>query len=197
MNKEKFYLFSGENLDGWYTQGTGAAPDWTIEDGVMTVGHGSIVSKHEFGDAHIHVEFRTPYMPDCIGQARGNSGVYLQGCYEIQVLDSYGIEPALDNDCAGVYQQYAPLCNACKPPMEWQTYDIILRTARFNLYGEVCEDARLTLIHNGTVVHNNAVLRTVTPGGITDNKRVARGPLMLQDHGDAVSFRNIWVMHLD
>jgi len=197
MNKEKVYLFNGQNLDNWYTHDSGATPDWHIEDGVMTVGHGSIVSKHEFGDAHLHVEFRIPYMPDCFGQARGNSGVYVQGCYEVQVLDSYNIEPARDNDCSGIYQQYAPLCNACKPPMEWQTYDIILRAARFNQYGEVCENGRMTVIHNGIVVHNNVELPHVTPGGITDNKRVDRGPLMLQDHGDPVSFRNIWVMHLD
>ena len=197
MNKEKIYLFNGENLDNWYTEKSGATPDWTIEDGVMTVGHGSIISKHEFGDAHLHVEFRIPYMPDCFGQARGNSGVYVQGCYEVQVLDSYNIEPAKDNDCSGIYQQHAPLCNACKPPMEWQTYDIILRAARFNQYGEISENARMTVIHNGIVVHNNVELASVTPGGITNNKRVSCGPLMLQDHGDPVSFRNIWVMHLN
>lgn len=197
MNKEKVYLFNGENLNNWVTRDSGAAPDWQIEDGVMTVGHGSIISKHEFGDAHLHVEFRIPYMPDCFGQARGNSGVYVQGCYEVQVLDSYNIEPAKDDDCSGIYKLHTPLCNACKPPMEWQTYDIILRAARFNQFGEVSQNARMTIIHNGIVVHNNVELPSVTPGGITDNKRVARGPLMLQDHGDAVSFRNIWVMHLD
>ena len=197
MNKEKVYLFNGKDLENWVTRDTGETPDWTIEDGVMTVGHGSIISKQEFGDAHLHVEFRTPYLPDVFGQDRGNSGVYVQGCYEIQVLDSYNIEPALDNDCSGLYEMYAPLCNACKPPMEWQPYDIILRAARFNEYGEISENGRMTVIHNGIVVHNNVELPHVTPGGITNNKRVARGPLMLQDHRSAVSYRNIWVMNLD
>lgn len=198
MNKEKVILFDGTDMSGWYNRGSdGVTPDWKVEDGIVTVGHSDIVSKYEFGDAHIHVEFRIPYMPDCTGQARGNSGVYVQGCYEIQVLDSYGIEPPQNNDCSGLYSIYAPLCNACKAPLEWQTYDIIFKAARMNKYGEVAESPRLTLLHNGIVVHNNIEIPSVTPGGITNDRRVARGPLMLQDHGNAVSFRNIWVMPLE
>lgn len=197
MKMEKVILFDGTDLNGWTRRGTDNAPDWTIEDGIMTVGHGDIVSKFEFGDAHIHVEFRCPDMPECSGQAKGNSGVYIHGCYEVQVLDSYGVEPPKNDDCSGVYSIYAPLANACKPALEWQTYDIIFRAPRFNRYGEISEDSRMTLIHNGIVVHNNVILPSVTPGGITDNRRPARGPLMLQDHLNPVSFRNVWVMPLD
>ncbi len=196
MNKEKVYLFDGTDLSGWKSRWSGNTPDWKVEDGIATVGHEDIVSDYQFSDAHIHVEFRIPDMPDCTGQAKGNSGVYVHGCYEIQVLDSYGIENPRNDDCSGIYSIQAPLCNACLPAEEWQTYDIIFRAPRFNQYGEIAEDGRITLLQNGIVVHNNFILPSVTPGGITENRRVAKGPLMLQDHGNAVSFRNVWVMPL-
>ena len=196
MNKEKVYLFDGTDLSGWKSRWSGNTPDWKVEDGIATVGHEDIVSDYQFSDAHIHVEFRIPDMPDCTGQAKGNSGVYVHGCYEIQVLDSYGIENPRNDDCSGIYSIQAPLCNACLPAEEWQTYDIIFRAPRFNQYGERAEDGRITLLQNGIVVHNNFILPSVTPGGITENRRVAKGPLMLQDHGNAVSFRNVWVMPL-
>ena len=196
MNKEKVYLFDGTDLSGWKSRWSGNTPDWKVEDGIATVGHEDIVSDYQFSDAHIHVEFRIPDMPDCTGQAKGNSGVYVHGCYEIQVLDSYGIENPHNDDCSGIYSIQAPLCNACLPAEEWQTYDIIFRAPRFNQYGEIAEDGRITFLQNGIVVHNNFILPSVTPGGITENRRVAKGPLMLQDHGNAVSFRNVWVMPL-
>lgn len=196
MNKEKVYLFDGTDLSGWKSRWSGNTPDWKVEDGIATVGHEDIVSDYQFSDAHIHVEFIIPDMPDCTGQAKGNSGVYVHGCYEIQVLDSYGIENPHNDDCSGIYSIQAPLCNACLPAEEWQTYDIIFRAPRFNQYGEIAEDGRITLLQNGIVVHNNFILPSVTPGGITENRRVAKGPLMLQDHGNAVSFRNVWVMPL-
>ena len=196
MNKEKVYLFDGTDLSGWKSRWSGNTPDWKVEDGIATVGHEDIVSDYQFSDAHIHVEFRIPDMPDCTGQAKGNSGVYVHGCYEIQVLDSYGIENPRNDVCSGIYSIQAPLCNACLPAEEWQTYDIIFRAPRFNQYGEIAEDGRITLLQNGIVVHNNFILPSVTPGGITENRRVAKGPLMLQDHGNAVSFRNVWVMPL-
>lgn len=196
MNKEKVYLFDGTDLSGWKSRWSGNTPDWKVEDGIATVGHEDIVSDYQFSDAHIHVEFRIPDMPDCTGQAKGNSGVYVHGCYEIQVLDSYGIENPHNDDCSGIYSIQAPLCNACLPAEEWQTYDIIFRAPRFNQYGEIAEDGRITLLQNGIVVHNNFILPSVTPGGITENRRVAKGPLMLQDHGNAVSFRNECVMPL-
>jgi len=197
MNKEKVYLFDGSNLNDWTTRKTGEIPNWKVEDGIFTVGKGDIISNYQFGDAHIHVEFRIPDMPEATGQGKGNSGVYVHGCYEVQVLDSYGIDEPKDNDCSGIYQMHTPLFNACLPALEWQTYDIIFRAPRFNKYGEIAENSRMTVIQNGIVVHNNVDLISVTPGGITDGKRPERGSLMLQDHGNAVSYRNIWVMPLN
>ena len=118
----------------------------------------------KFTDFILHLEFMTPYMPEATGQARGNSGVFLQGRYEIQVLDSYGIEVPGKGDCGAVYNQFAPLTNACKPPLEWQTYDVVFRTARVDADGEVVEKTRLTVLQNRTVIHNNISNCPVLPG---------------------------------
>ncbi len=196
MNEnKKIILFDGSNLDGWAKR-DGSEAGWTIEDGIMTVSKDDIVSKETFGDALLHVEFREPDMPEATGQGKGNSGVYVHGCYEIQVLDSYGVETPTDGDCSAIYNMHAPLMNACKPALEWQTYDILIRAPRFNARGKVTEDGRISVFQNGLPVHNNIILPRSTPGGISE-KPVAQGPLMLQDHGDPVSFRNIWVMKLD
>lgn len=191
---KKIVLFDGTTLDGW-TDRKGGNIAWTLEDGIMTVGKGDIISKETYGDALLHVEFRIPDMPNARGQGKGNSGVYVHGCYEIQVLDSYGIEDPGDGDCSAIYNMYSPLLNACKPAMEWQTYDILIRAPRFDAKGQVVEDGRISVFQNGLPVHNNAVLPRHTPGGITDHV-VAEGPLMLQDHGNPVSYRNIWVLKL-
>ena len=119
------------------------------------------------------------------------SGVYIHGCYELQVLDSFGKEEPQNDDCGGIYQNYKPRVNACKPALEWQTYDIIFRAPRFE-NGNMTEAARATILQNGTVIHNNLILHRATPGGVTEHT-VAEGPLMLQDHGNPVKFRNIWI----
>ena len=189
---EKIYLFDGTNLDNWEKL-NGAPADWPIgEDGAVTVGHSNIKSKETYKDAHIHVEFWLPNMPECSGQDKANSGVYVHGCYEVQVLDSYGVENPKSNDCGGIYCMYAPRVNACKPALEWQTYDIYLRAPRYNEKGEMTECARATIIQNGICVQNNIMLHQATPGGITEGP-VKEGPLMLQDHTNPVSFRNVWV----
>ena len=187
----KIILFDGTNTDQW-TGRNGEPIDWVLEDGAMTVKHGDIVSKAVYGDAHIHVEWREPDMPEASGQWKGNSGVYIHGCYELQVLDSYGIEKPGMDDCGAIYSVYAPLVNACRPAMEWQTYDIYLRAPRFDEAGNVTENARVTILQNGVCIQNNIELWRTTPGGVGDVK-VAEGPLLLQDHGNPVSFRNIWV----
>ena len=110
---KKIILFDGTSLDGWAKR-DGTPADWILEDGIMTVSHGDIVSKVTYGDALLHVEFREPDMPDEKGQGKGNSGVYVHGCYEIQVLDSYGVTKPTDGDCSAIYNMYAPLTNACK-----------------------------------------------------------------------------------
>ena len=196
---ERISLFDGTSTKNWKMKQDGSPCRWTVEDGVLhvAVGTDDIVCDETFGDAHLHLEWREPDMPDAVGQDKGNSGVYVHGCYEIQILDSYGVKDPKADDCGAIYSLFKPLVNACRPALEWQTYDIIFRAPRFNQYGEIKENPRMTVIQNGLVVHNNFVLPSVTPGGITDNKRVERGPLMLQDHGNPVSFRNVWVMPLD
>ncbi|NLN18162.1 MAG: DUF1080 domain-containing protein [Firmicutes bacterium] len=187
-------LFNGKDLNNW-RQRNGQPATWTVEDGVMTVVKGDILSEEKFRDAFIHLEFRVPDMPEATGQAKGNSGVYVQGRYEIQVLDSYGINIPGKGDCGAIYNQFAPLVNACKPALEWQSYDIIFRAARVNDEGEVIENARMTVLQNGQVIQNNVILMGPT-GGAIDHNVGEPGPLLLQDHGDKVQYRNIWMVHL-
>ena len=187
-------LFDGEDLSSWH-QRDGQPAVWRVQDGVMTVTKGDIISEETFTDVFIHLEFSTPDMPEATGQAKGNSGVYLQGRYEIQVLDSYDIAIPGKGDCGAIYDQHAPLVNACQPPLEWQTYDVIFRAARMDKAGEVSEPARVTVLQNGKVIHNNVELLGPT-GGPLDENVGEPGPLLLQDHGDLVQYRNIWLAHL-
>lgn len=189
-------LFDGSGFEGWYSR-NGGEVGWDLEDGVMTVAPkaGSIITNETFTDCFLHLEFRCPDMPEATGQAKGNSGVYLQGRYEIQVLDSSGWEKPGLGDCGAIYNQHAPLVNACKPGGEWQSYDIIFRAPRLDGQGQVLEHARMTVFLNGLLIQNNAVLTGPTGGQLDDNMGEP-GPLMLQDHRDAVSFRNIWLVHL-
>jgi hypothetical protein len=167
---------------------------WKLNDGIMEVlpGSGSLVSKQKFTDFFLHIEFRTPFMPDQTGQKRGNSGVYLQGRYEVQVLDSYGLEGA-DNECGGIYKVARPRVNMCAPPLQWQTYDITFTAARFDTGGIKVTPARITVIHNGIPIHENLILPGPTGGALDQNENKAGG-IMLQDHGNLVQFRNIWVV---
>ena len=187
-------LFDGKNLSNW-TKLDGGAPAWEVADGAMTVtaGGGDIVSREQFNDFLLHLEFMTPDMPDATGQAKGNSGVFLQGRYEIQVLDSYGIDVPGMGDCGAIYNQFASLVNACKPPLEWQTYDAIFRAARVGESGEIEENARVTVLQNGIVIQNNVQMLGAT-GGATDEDAAEPGPLRLQDHGNPVKYRNIWIV---
>jgi len=189
-------LFDGTGFEGW-THKDGSAVGWDLADGVMTVkpGTGNIVSVETYRDCFLHVEFRCPEMPDATGQHKGNSGVYVQGRYEIQVLDSSGWEVPGLGDCGAIYNQHAPLVNPCKPGGEWQSYDIIFRAPRFDDAGEMIDDGRLTVFLNGVLIHNNVEMQGIT-GGPLDDRVAEPGPLMLQDHRDLVSYRNVWLVHL-
>lgn len=189
-------LFNGKDLKNWHTR-EGKPAGWDVSDGVMTVvkGTGDIVTDEKFTDFRLHLEWMEPDMPEATGQAKGNSGVYLQGRYEIQVLDSYGIEVPGRGDCGGVYDQFAPLVNACKPALEWQSYDIIFRAPRFDDNGEVESQARVTVLQNGVVIQNNVEVEGPT-GGAMDDKLDEPGPLLLQDHGNPVKYRNVWLVPL-
>ncbi len=148
-------------------------------------------SKLKLGDHHLHIEFRTPFMPESRGQGRGNSGVYVQGRYEVQVLDSFGLE-GKDNECGGIYQVAEPIVNMCFPPLSWQTYDIDFTAAKYDDTGEKTVCAQITVKHNGVVIHDDVELPKHTPG----RHKEAPGPesLFLQNHGNPVVFRNIWVV---
>ena len=188
-------LFNGRDLSNWTTRDGGRA-QWKVEDEIVEVvpRAGDIVTREVFTDFFLHVEFRCPDMPEATGQKKGNSGVYLQGRYEIQVLDSYGINIPGKGDCGAIYNQYAPLVNACNPALQWQTYDVVFRAPR--LSGEqVLEGARLTVLQNGLVIQNNVALPGVT-GGAMDENVGEPGPLRLQDHGNLVAYRNIWAVPL-
>ncbi len=170
------------------------AVKWRLVDGAMEVkpGAGSIVTKRTFKDFKLHIEFRTPFMPEARGQGRGNSGVYLQNRYEIQVLDSYGLEPK-DNECGGIYQVGAPLVNVCYPPGQWQTYDITFQAPRFDGSGNKEKDAVVTVLHNGVTIHDQRPIPHPT-GGALDSNVSEPGGVYLQDHGNLVEFRNIWLV---
>jgi len=193
-------LFDGKNFDQWKPATAKPGQDsvqWKLVGGAMEVapGAGSIITKKEFTDLNLHLEFRTPFMPEARGQGRGNSGVYLQGRYEVQVLDSYGLE-GLDNECGGIYRVAAPLVNMCAPPMQWQTYDITFRALRFDQAGNKKSDPCLTVIHNGVKIHDQVNVpgsTTAAPGG----DAAKPGGIYLQDHGNTVQFRNIWLVELN
>ena len=179
-------LFDGTNMDEWILS------PGNLRGGNMELSANDFLSKKEFGDCLIHLEFMSPYMPDERGQGRGNSGVYVQGKYEVQVLDSYGDDPA-DNLCGGIYKIATPLVCASAPPDTWQTYDITFQAARFGDDGKKTQNARITVVQNGITIHDDVELPARTAGGLGGDE-TPTGPIFLQNHGDRVKYRNIWVL---
>jgi hypothetical protein len=186
-------LFDGKDLSEWTTT-EGKPAGWVVKDGTMTVKGGGIMTKKEFGSMQLHVEFMAPNPPKGTGQDRGNSGIYLQGRYECQVLDSYQNETYYNGMASAIYLQYAPLVNAARKPGEWQSYDIIFHAPVFDSKGAVLRPARVTTLWNGVLVQDNVEIKP-TPGGIREGES-PRGPIFLQDHNHPVKFRNMWVREL-
>ena len=187
-------LFDGDSWD-WTTRDGGTSA-WIVHaDGSIEASGADAVTRREFGDFQLHLEFLCPVMADTQGQARANSGVYLHGRYEVQVLDSWGQEPAL-NGCGAIYSIARPNENASLRPGRWQTYDIVFRAPRYGPTGAVVELPRVTVVHNGILIHDDLELLETTAGGL-DREMRAAGPILLQFHGDPVRYRNIRVRSLD
>jgi len=197
--KDAIVLFDGKDLDAWHSPGDSVAK-WTIRDGAMETvpGSGAIETKAKFGDVQLHIEWSAPSPPHGVGQDRGNSGIFLMGQFELQVLDSYDSATYADGQAGAIYGQYPPLFNASRPPGQWQSYDVAFRRPRFDGSGKLLEPARITLFHNGILVQNNE-----EPFGPTSwlkwlpyTDKGDRAPLSLQDHDHPVRYRNIWLREL-
>lgn len=192
-------LFDGTDFDAWESH-DGKSVSWSIDNGAMTVTpkSGDIQTKESFGDCQLHIEWRAPSVVKGEGQLRGNSGVFLQSRYEVQVLDSYQNRTYSNGQAGSIYKQHMPLVNACRPPGEWQTYDIIFTAPRFNQDGVRTAQATITVLHNGVLIQNNAQVQGTTEYiGLPKNMAHGKAPIKLQDHGDLVSYRNIWIRSLD
>jgi hypothetical protein len=187
-------LFDGKDLSQWVQVDSGKPSVWKRENGYMEVGGGNIRTRQEFNDCQLHIEFWLPLMPEAQGQARANSGVYLQGRYEVQVLDSYGLK-SQSNDCGAIYAVAAPLVNACRPPEHWQSYDIFFHAPKFDDRGNVTAQARMTVLQNGVLIQENVEVTGPTVAANPSDLKTA-GPVMLQDHGNPVRYRNVWTRPL-
>lgn len=196
--RDAIVLFDGRDLSEWIGS-DGQQSRWAVRDGYVRVVPGAgLVTRRSFGDVQLHVEWATPNPPTGEGQGRGNSGVFLMQFYEVQILDSYRNDTYADGQAASLYGQFPPLLNASRAPGEWQTYDIIFRRPRFRADGSLERPARMTVIHNGVLVHDAVELQGRTAHRVRAQyaPHEDRRPLSLQDHGDAVRFRNIWIREL-
>lgn len=195
-------LFDGVDLESEWTGKDGGKPGWLVEDGCVTVlkGQGVIKTKRVFEDYQLHIEWRTPSEVKGESQGRGNSGIFMQERYEVQVLDTYNNRTYRNGQAGSIYKQHPPLVNACKGPGEWQTYDIIYTAPRFNADGiTYFTPPTVTVLHNGVLVQNNVKLRGPTEYiGVPEYTVEKHGPgsIVLQDHGNPVSYRNIWIREL-
>lgn len=183
-------LFDGTNLDAFHD-----GDKWEVANGIATVKGKGIRSKQKFGDCQLHVEFASPEVVKGKGQGRGNSGIYLMGKYEIQVLDSFENTTYFDGQCGSIYKQQPPTVNACRGPGIWQTYDIAFTAPRFNEDGTVSTPAYITAFHNGVLIHNHFELAggTFWKEPPHYEKHEDKLPLYIQNHGNPVQFRNIWI----
>ena len=189
-------LFDGKDFSRWVKRDGKSEVKWTLRDGGVMEGvngHGDIITRETFdGTFKLHVEFRVPYEPGASGQGRGNSGVYLQGRYEVQVLDSYGLKSG-KNDCGAIYGVAAPTVNACKAPTVWQSYDIEFVAPKF-AGGKKTEPARITVYHNGVKIHDSVPIPVDNTTSGLGGDPSTPGPILLQDHGHPVQYRNVWLV---
>jgi len=195
-------LFNGSSLEGWMHEQDSTAAKWHLNgDGSMTVADktGNIRTKQEFGDVQLHIEWKSPLPVQRTGQNRGNSGVFLNGMYEIQVLDNNDNDTYVNGQVGAIYKQGAPLAMAAVPTGDWNVYDVIYHAPKFNEEGGKIKSGTLTVLHNGVLIQDHAEIKGTTPYvGWPKNPPHGKGPLMLQDHRDnsRVSYRNIWVREL-
>ena len=204
-------LFDGTNMDSWEHVRSGEPSMWTIKDGVLTVnnGTGTLVSKQSFSDIQMHIEWRPSSEIIGSGQSRGNSGIFMQSLFEIQMLDSWDNPTYVNGQAGSVYHQYPPLVNASNPPGDWQTYDLVFKAPRYTREGELEKPAFITLFHNGVLVLDHVEVLGSTFSKVPEYHAVCEPyeiaetrdcsgdlPLLLQDHGQVVSFRNIWLREL-
>jgi Domain of Unknown Function (DUF1080) len=186
-------LFDGKDLSKWKN-----SDKWKVEDGIMIAGKGEVASVEEFGDCQLHIEWSAPTPPKGSGQGRGNSGVFFMNAYELQVLDSFDNPTYADGQAAAIYKQTPPMVNAMKPPGDWNVYDAVFVAPRFAEDGSLKSPASITAFHNGIVVLNHFELLGDTPFDRAPKykKHGEKGPIRLQDHGNPVRFRNIWVRNI-
>jgi Domain of Unknown Function (DUF1080) len=188
-------LFDGKDLSQWVDKKTGGPVFWTVENGVAVSAKGDIQTTNQFGDIQLHLEFKEPTPPNGDGQGRGNSGVFFMGLYEVQVLDCYENKTYADGATGGIYGQHPALANACRPPGEWETYDILFNPPHFDADGKLISPGYLTVFLNGVAVQNHQAIRGETNWRVPGEYKThaSAGPLALQYHNNSVSFRNIWV----
>jgi hypothetical protein len=193
MPSDAISLFSGNDMSAW-----DGGEKWEVADGEATAKGGGVTTKQSFGDCQLHVEWAEPSVVTGSGQGRGNSGVYLQGQYEVQILDSYDNKTYFDGQCGSIYKQSPPLVNACRKPGEWQSYDIIFEAPKFDASGNVTKPAFVTVLQNGVLVQNHFQIEGTSawdaPPKYTAHE--AKLPLSIQFHGNPVRFRNIWIREL-
>lgn len=193
-------LFDGKDLSNWVSLRDGSPAKWEVKDGAMVVvrGTGDIRTKQEFDDVQLHIEWATPAEVVGESQGRGNSGVFLQGRYEVQVLDSFNNKTYFHGQAGAIYKQYPPLVNACRKPGEWQTYDIIYHAPIFGDDARVKKKATITVLQNGVLIqdHSEVFGTTIHEQVFPTYEKHGKGPIKLQDHGNPVRFRNVWVREL-
>jgi hypothetical protein len=190
-------LFDGKDLAHWVSE-DGSEPMWKVESGHMEAANKGLMTKEKFGDVQIHAEWSAPTPPQGTDQGRGNSGIYIMGFYEVQVLDSFENDTYADGQAAALYGQYPPLVNACLPPGMWQTYDIVFHAPQFGEGDKVEKPATVTVLHNGVLVQDHRELKGATshhsPG--VYKRHDEKLPIHLQFHGNPVRYRNFWVREL-